>query len=271
MRSCCRVRLKAALVPWFARVPRRTGFRGEWRYGLLNDVRSLDPRLDQTVKRFVALGQPRGAEPPGALPPALRPRLASDPHNLERLRDAHRLRRKRVPRRLDAGRRVRSRETLASGAHYGALAAALAQCRRRTSSCSAPRKSERSATRSWPARRDRARPQPVRRHVARGRRRSLGRGGGRRQQRLGLAARRRGRRRARRRDLRLVVAGFHAAVDRLRPPSSRSRSSAARASRATARSSTCAVSTTWRPRPCCARSSPCARSARSAAQAESRR
>ena len=50
--------LKAALVPWFARVPRRTGFRGEWRYGLLNDVRSLSPRLDQTVKRFVALGQP---------------------------------------------------------------------------------------------------------------------------------------------------------------------------------------------------------------------
>src|SRR5262249_24584472 len=48
--------LKAALVPWFARIPRRTGFRGEWRYGLLTDVRDLDERLDQTVKRFVALG-----------------------------------------------------------------------------------------------------------------------------------------------------------------------------------------------------------------------
>ena len=83
---------KAALVPWFARVPLRTGFRGEWRYGLLNDVRSLDARLDQTVKRFVALGQARDEALPGSLPPALRPRLASDPRNLERLRAVHGLR-----------------------------------------------------------------------------------------------------------------------------------------------------------------------------------
>ena len=70
---------KAALVPWFAKIPLRTGFRGEWRYGLLNDVRSLDARLDQTVKRFVALGQPRGWSRPQSLPPALQPRLVSDP------------------------------------------------------------------------------------------------------------------------------------------------------------------------------------------------
>jgi heptosyltransferase-2 len=83
---------KAALVPWFAKVPSRRGFRGEWRYGLLNDVRALDARLDQTVKRFVALGQPRGSEPPKSLPPELRPQLRSDPANLERLRAAHSLR-----------------------------------------------------------------------------------------------------------------------------------------------------------------------------------
>ena len=51
--------LKSALVPWFAGVPRRTGYRGESRYGLINDMRPFDPdTLDQTVKRYVALGPP---------------------------------------------------------------------------------------------------------------------------------------------------------------------------------------------------------------------
>jgi len=53
--------LKAALVPWLAGVPRRTGFRGEMRFGLINDVRPFDPKiLNQTVKRFVALGLDAG-------------------------------------------------------------------------------------------------------------------------------------------------------------------------------------------------------------------
>ena len=68
---------KAALVPFFAGIPRRTGFRGEMRYGLLNDVRRLDKdRLDQTVKRFIALGLPQGSRVAG-LPP--HPELATDP------------------------------------------------------------------------------------------------------------------------------------------------------------------------------------------------
>ena len=73
--------LKAALLPFFARVPRRTGFRGEYRFGLINDMREFDTaKLDQTVKRFVALGmEPVETE----LPPILAPRLDVDPENLD--------------------------------------------------------------------------------------------------------------------------------------------------------------------------------------------
>jgi heptosyltransferase II len=81
---------KAALVPWFARIPKRTGFRGEWRYGLLNDVRELDrARLDQTVKRFVALGLDASTEVPDPLPAEWRPRLRIDDANLRRLKSEH--------------------------------------------------------------------------------------------------------------------------------------------------------------------------------------
>jgi heptosyltransferase-2 len=72
--------LKSALIPWFARIPTRTGFRGELRYGLINDMRPFDRSLlDQTVKRFVALG----LEPGEALPPVPLPALTVDPHKQE--------------------------------------------------------------------------------------------------------------------------------------------------------------------------------------------
>ncbi|MGQ4877940.1 lipopolysaccharide heptosyltransferase II [Billgrantia sp. LNSP4103-1] len=77
---------KSALVPFLARIPRRTGFTGEQRYGLINDRRPLDKTLlDQTVKRFVALGLPIEEARRGdfSVP---RPRLSVDPDNLVELR-----------------------------------------------------------------------------------------------------------------------------------------------------------------------------------------
>ncbi|MBQ75863.1 MAG: lipopolysaccharide heptosyltransferase II [Gammaproteobacteria bacterium] len=48
---------KSALVPFFAGIGKRTGFLGEMRYFLLNDIRSLDEqRLPRMIDRFVALG-----------------------------------------------------------------------------------------------------------------------------------------------------------------------------------------------------------------------
>ena len=64
---------KAALVPWFAKIPVRTGYKGETRYGIINDMRALDKNiLTQTVQRYVALGLPSEAELPPPIPePAL--------------------------------------------------------------------------------------------------------------------------------------------------------------------------------------------------------
>ena len=61
--------LKSALVPLFAGIGLRTGWRGEMRYGLVNDMRSLDEQLlPLMVQRFAALGQAPDAVLPEQLP-----------------------------------------------------------------------------------------------------------------------------------------------------------------------------------------------------------
>jgi len=67
---------KAALPLLAARIPRRTGYRGEFRFVLLNDIRPLDRgRLYRTVDRFVNLGLPADAPMLDVVP---EPRLRID-------------------------------------------------------------------------------------------------------------------------------------------------------------------------------------------------
>jgi len=97
---------KSALVPFLARIPRRTGFTGEQRLWLLNDRRRLDKTvLDQTVKRFVALGLPAEAAANGDIP-IPQPRLRLDTENL-------------VERRVELGLSSRPAIGMMPGAEYG--------------------------------------------------------------------------------------------------------------------------------------------------------
>lgn len=67
---------KAALVPWLAGIPQRTGYRGELRYGLINDVRTLDERrYPRKVEHYALLGL---AQEGDALGEFALPKLAID-------------------------------------------------------------------------------------------------------------------------------------------------------------------------------------------------
>ena len=54
---------KSALAPWLADIPTRTGFLGEMRFGLINDMRPGERKLPRMIDRMGALALPRGAPP----------------------------------------------------------------------------------------------------------------------------------------------------------------------------------------------------------------
>lgn len=97
--------LKSALVPFFAGIPRRIGFLGESRYGLVNVAHRLDKkRLPLQVQRYAQLAEAPGAPLPEPLP---QPRLTSDPEGVRDTLDKLKL--------GDSGNRV----VFCPGAEYG--------------------------------------------------------------------------------------------------------------------------------------------------------
>ena len=112
---------KAALAPFLAGIPLRTGFAGEFRFGLLNDVRFGERKLPRMIDQMGALALPKHASLPHEWP---LPELQVPPDEVAGWRARH-------------GLAADSRPiiTLAPGAvgagkawpvgHYGALARAL--------------------------------------------------------------------------------------------------------------------------------------------------
>lgn len=74
---------KSALIPWLAKIPERIGWRGEWRYGLINDIRTLDKaKYKLMIERFAALAFAKASKLPDSLP---YPKLLAQQENLDLL------------------------------------------------------------------------------------------------------------------------------------------------------------------------------------------
>jgi heptosyltransferase-2 len=76
---------KSAIIPFYAGIPVRTGYKGEVRYGLLNDIRVLDKSvLKQTVQRYVAHAYDNAPAAPPQIP---NPELQVDEKNQRSILD----------------------------------------------------------------------------------------------------------------------------------------------------------------------------------------
>ncbi len=86
---------KSALVPFFANIPKRTGWRGEMRWVVLNDLRHLDKkRYPLMIERFMALALAAGEKLPEKYP---LPELYSSAETQDAVLAKHQIQRSDTP------------------------------------------------------------------------------------------------------------------------------------------------------------------------------
>lgn len=74
--------LKSAFIPFFAKVPVRRGWKGEMRYGFLNDLRSNKQDYPMMVQRYVALAFEKNRVPQATQLPIPTPYLHTSQHQI---------------------------------------------------------------------------------------------------------------------------------------------------------------------------------------------
>jgi heptosyltransferase-2 len=114
---------KAALAPFMADIPVRTGFAGEARFGLINDMRWGERKLPRMIDQMGALALPRGAALPADWP---LPELKVPAEELARWRDLRGLAQENRPIITLSPGAVGAGKAWPPG-HYAELARALAQ------------------------------------------------------------------------------------------------------------------------------------------------
>lgn len=78
---------KSALIAFWAKIPKRTGWLGEWRFGVLNDYRKLNKeQFPLMIQRFAALGLPKSISLTQQLEPYY-PSLSVNKNNLQSVLD----------------------------------------------------------------------------------------------------------------------------------------------------------------------------------------
>ena len=112
---------KAALAPFLAGIPLRTGFAGEARFGLINDMRFGERKLPRMIDQMAALALPKGAALPAEWP---LPELKVPADEVARWRAQRRLTAKGRPIVTLSPGAVGAGKAWPAG-HYAALARAL--------------------------------------------------------------------------------------------------------------------------------------------------